>query len=132
MNDVDGNRYKVIMIGNQLWMAENLRTTKYNDGTPIPLVTDNTAWSNLTSPGYCWYDNNSTNKDTYGALYNWYTVNTGKLCPSGWHVPSDDEWTIMQNYLIANGFNYDGTTYYNKYAKALASTTGWTSSAVTG
>jgi len=132
VNDVDGNRYKVIMIGNQLWMAENLRTTKYNDGTTIPLVTDNTAWSNLTTPGYCWYDNNSANKDTYGALYNWYTVNTGKLCPSGWHVPSDDEWTIMQNYLIANGFNYDGTTFGNKYAKALASTTGWTSSAVTG
>lgn len=132
VNDVDGNRYKVIMIGNQLWMAENLRTTKYKDGTPIPLVTDNTAWSNLTTPGYCWYDNNSANKDTYGALYNWYTVNTGKLCPSGWHVPSDDEWTIMQYYLIANGFNYDGTTYGIKYAKALASTTGWTSSAVTG
>jgi uncharacterized protein (TIGR02145 family) len=113
-------------------LASNLRTTKYNDGTVIPLVTDNTAWSNLSTPGYCWYGNNAANKDTYGALYNWYTVNTGILCPTCWHVPTDADWITMQNYLIANGFNYDGTTTGNKYAKALASTSGWTVSSITG
>ncbi len=98
--DADGNIYNVIRIGTQLWMKENLKTTKYNDGTNIPLVTDNTAWSNLTTPGYCWYNNDAGSyKNVYGALYNWYAVNTGKLCPVGWHVPSDNEWTILENYL---------------------------------
>jgi uncharacterized protein (TIGR02145 family) len=114
-------------------MAENLKTTKYRDGsTAIPLVTGNTDWGNLTSPGYCWYDNNIANKDTYGALYNWYTVNTGNLCPTGWHVPTTVEWATLENYLIFNGYNYDGTTPGNKIAKALASTTLWTFNATTG
>ena len=130
--DADGNIYSTIRFGSQLWMGENLKTTKYKDGTAIPLVTDNIAWSNLTTPGYCWYSNNSANKDTYGALYNWYTVNTGNLCPAGWHLPTDTEWTTLENYLIANGYNYDGTTTGNKIAKALASTALWTSSSVTG
>ena len=107
--DIDGNTYKTIQIGAkkgadgnlnttgskavQEWMAENLRATKYNDGTDIPLEIDNTAWTNLTTPGYCWYNNNLAEfKDIYGALYNWYAVGTGKLCPTGWHVPSDEEW----------------------------------------
>lgn len=73
-------------------MAENLKTTKFNDGTSIPLVTDNAAWGNLTSPGYCWYNNDAaTYKNTYGALYNWYAVNTGKLAPTGWHVVTLEE-----------------------------------------
>jgi uncharacterized protein (TIGR02145 family) len=73
-------------------MVENLKTTKYNDGTDIPNVTDSVTWSTLTTPAYCWYKNNATaNKDTYGALYNWYAVNTGKLCPGSWHVPTDIE-----------------------------------------
>jgi uncharacterized protein (TIGR02145 family) len=131
--DLDGNTYNLIRIGTQLWMKENLQTTKYNDGTSIPLVTDNTAWVNLTTPGYCWYNNDAgTYKTTYGALYNWYSVNTGKLCPSGWHVPSDSEWTAFTNYLIANGNNYDGTTTGNKIAKALAATTNWNSSSNAG
>jgi uncharacterized protein (TIGR02145 family) len=84
-------------------MAENLKTTKYRDGsTAIPLVTGNTDWYNLTSPGYCWYDNNIANKDTFGALYNWYTPNTGNLCPTGWHVPADADWTLVTNYLNGN------------------------------
>jgi uncharacterized protein (TIGR02145 family) len=98
--DSDCNNYNVVIIGNQIWMAENLKTTKYNDGTPIPLITDNTAWGNLTTPGYCWYDNDqATYGDTYGALYNWYTVETGKLCPVGWHVPTHAEWTTLCDYL---------------------------------
>ena len=82
VNDINGNNYPTIGIGSQIWMAENLKTTKFNDGESIPLVTDNTAWINLTAPGYCWYNNNETDfKATYGALYNWYTVNRGRLCP---------------------------------------------------
>ncbi|MCX6244858.1 MAG: fibrobacter succinogenes major paralogous domain-containing protein [Bacteroidetes bacterium] len=98
--DADNNHYRVVQIGSQVWMAENLKTTKYNDGTAIPLVTDNTAWSNLTSSGYCWYKNDAaTYKTTYGALYKWYAVNTGKLAPAGWHVPTDAEWTTLATCL---------------------------------
>jgi uncharacterized protein (TIGR02145 family) len=98
VTDKDGNVYETITIGTQIWMAENLKTTKYNDGTAIPQVTDNTSWDNLTTPGYCWYNNEITNI-AYGALYNWNTVNTGKLCPTGWHVPTDAEWTNLTTYL---------------------------------
>jgi uncharacterized protein (TIGR02145 family) len=80
-------------------MVENLKTTHYNDGTAIPLVTGNTAWGSLTTPGYCWYNNDIANKTPYGALYNWYAVNTGKLCPTGWHVATDAEWTQLTDYL---------------------------------
>ncbi len=120
-------------IGTQTWMVENLKTTHYKDGKAIPLITDNTAWTNLISPGYCWYNNDATTyKNTYGALYNWYAVNTAKLAPTGWHVPTDTEWTTLENYLVANGYNYDGTTTVNKIAKALAATTNWISSTNTG
>jgi len=106
VTDADGNVYATVTIGTQLWMKENLKTTKYNDGSNIPLVTDNTAWSNLTSPAYCWYNNDvSTYKATYGALYNWYVVNTGKLCPTGWHVPTDAEWHTLVLYLDPNAIN---------------------------
>jgi uncharacterized protein (TIGR02145 family) len=131
--DVDDNVYTAVTIGTQVWMKENLKTTKYNDGTSITLVTDDTEWYELTTPSYCWYNNDQSQFGiTYGALYNWYTINTGKLCPAGWHVPTDAEWTIMENYLISNGFNYDGTTEGNKYAKSLAATILWTSSDQTG
>jgi hypothetical protein len=100
IKDIDGNEYGIVTIGNQIWMAENLRTTKFNDGTPIPLVTNHEAWYKLNSPGYCWYDNDEKKyRDVYGALYNWYAVNTGKLCPKGWHVPSDAEWTELITFL---------------------------------
>ena len=97
---VDGNVYNIVIIGTHVWMKENLKTTKYNDGSNIPLVIDSTTWVNLTTPGYCWYNNDATShKNTYGALYNWYAVNTGKLCPAGWYVPSDTEWQTLMNYL---------------------------------
>jgi uncharacterized protein (TIGR02145 family) len=100
VSDIDGNEYKVVTIGNRDWMAMNLKTTKYNDGTPIPLVTVEAGWARLSSPGYCWYKNEEESfKESYGALYNWYTINTGKLCPVGWHVPDDNEWTLLTNYL---------------------------------
>ena len=125
--DADGNNYTVVTIGTQTWMAENLKTTQYNDATAIPLVTDNTDWANLTTPGYCWYNDSTTYKDTYGALYNWYTVNTGKLVPKGWHVPTDAEWTTLTDYVTANL----GTSL--NVAKALAAaTTDWTTYSATG
>jgi uncharacterized protein (TIGR02145 family) len=104
VTDIDGNTYKTIQIGTQTWMAENLKTIKYNDGTAISNVTNNTTWIGLTTGAYCWYNNDAgTYKATYGALYNWYTVSTGKLCPTGWHVPSDAEWTTLTTYLGGEG-----------------------------
>jgi uncharacterized protein (TIGR02145 family) len=102
--DVDGNSYNIVTIGTQVWMKENLKVTKYNDGSVIPKITDPTQWTNLTTGAFCWYDNNSSNKDIYGALYNWYTVdvtsNGGKnVCPTGWHVPTDAEWTTLTDFL---------------------------------
>jgi uncharacterized protein (TIGR02145 family)/uncharacterized repeat protein (TIGR02543 family) len=126
VKDVDGNIYTTVTIGTQTWMVENLKTTKYRDSTPIPLVTDNTAWYATNAPRYCWYANDeATYKSTYGALYNWYVVNNSKLAPAGWHVPTNAEWDVLQNYLIANGYNWDGTTTGNKIAKAMAVQSKW-------
>ncbi len=97
--DIDGNAYLTLKIGDQCWMAENLKTTKLSEGTGIPHITDNTEWENLSSSAYCWYDNNISYKNPYGALYNWFTVGTGHLCPTGWHVPTNNEWTILTDYL---------------------------------
>ena len=136
--DGDNNYYPVVQINTQLWMAENLKTTKFNDGSSIPLVTDATTWINLSTPGYCWYKNDeATYKATYGALYNWYAISTTtngnkNVCPASWHVPTDAEWTTLENYLIAGCYNYDGTTTGNKYAKSLASTNLWISSTGSG
>ena len=118
LKDADGNVYTSVTIGTQTWMVENLKTTKYNDGADIPLVTDNTAWSNLTTPGYCWYNNEIANKTPYGGLYNWYTASSGKLCPTGWRVPSDSDWTTLIVFLggnsVAGGkLKETGTTHWN-------------------
>jgi uncharacterized protein (TIGR02145 family) len=116
--DKDGNLYTSVTIGTQVWMTENLKTTKYNDDSSIPKVTDGTAWSTLATDAYCWYDNDSsTYKSTYGALYNWYAVNTGKLCPAGWHIPTDAEWTILTTFLGGEGvagskLKETGTTHW--------------------
>jgi uncharacterized protein (TIGR02145 family) len=106
IRDGDGNIYTSVKIGTQIWMAENLKTTKYNDGTDIPEVTGTLEWTNLTSPGYCWYDNDIANKNLCGAFYNWYTVNTGKLCPTGWHIPTDSDLTAFIKFL--GGINSAG------------------------
>jgi uncharacterized protein (TIGR02145 family) len=99
VSDIEGNVYKTVKIGSQTWMAENLRTTKYNDGLPIDNVTNKSIWTALVTPAYCWYNNLIENKNLIGAHYNWYAVNTSRLCPTGWHVPSDYEWTILTDYL---------------------------------
>jgi len=100
VTDIEGNVYKTIQIGTQTWMAENLMTSKYNDNTNITLVTDSATWSNLTTEGFCWYGNDKqTYGEIYGVLYNFYAVNTGKLCPTGWHVPSNTDWAALIDYL---------------------------------
>jgi uncharacterized protein (TIGR02145 family) len=136
IRDIDGNVYASVSIGTQVWMVENLKTTKYNDGTAIPLVTDGAAWQALLTPGYCWYDNDAaTYKATCGALYNWYVVdalsNSGKnVCPTGWHVPSDAEWTTLTDYLTNNGYGYGGSG--EDIAKSMAATSGWTTDPTAG
>jgi uncharacterized protein (TIGR02145 family) len=100
IKDIDKNEYKTIKIGNQTWMLQNLATSRLNDGTDIAQLVLPKHWSESNLPAYCWYDNEMfPNKSVYGALYNWYAVNTGKLCPLGWHVPSNDEWLNLTAFL---------------------------------
>lgn len=125
VKDIEGNVYKTVQIGRQVWMAENCRTKTFNDGSPIQLVTDNKEWYNKKTHAYCWYNNDeSANKHKYGALYNWYAVNTGKLCPAGWHVSTDNDWKELENYLVANGHN-SNRGKGEMIGKSLASATGW-------
>ncbi len=133
VNDVDDNTYNTVKIGDQLWFKENLEVVHYRNGDAIPNVTDLPAWSNLTNGAYCSYDNNASNGDLYGRLYNVYaTVDNRNLCPAGWRIPAEFDWIVLENYLIANGYNYDGTSTGNKIAKSMASETGWESSSTTG
>ena len=128
VTDIEGNVYKTVLIGTQVWMAENLKTTKYKNDTDIPNVTDNAAWVVLTTSAYCWYNNDVTNKPLYGALYNWHTVNTGNLCPAGWHVPTDTEYKTLEMFLgmtqgQADAESDRGTDEGTK----MKNTTGWDS-----
>ena len=101
VTDIDGNAYSTVVIGDQEWMAENLKVTHYRDGTAIPNVTDNALWVALTTGAFCISNNNASNEvDTYGALYNWYaTVDSRNIAPTGWHVPTDDEWKELEMSL---------------------------------
>ena len=134
VEDIDGNVYSTVKIGNQIWTDQNLRTTRFNDGSEIPLVKDSAKWAALQTPAYCYYNNSKyrENNRKYGALYNWYAVDTKILAPKGWHVATEEDWDILINYLIANGYNWDGTTKSNKIAKSLASNTGWDESQQAG
>ena len=128
--DVDENIYQTVKIGNQVWTVENLRVTRYNDGSHIPLDTLSATWQYAITPKYCFYNNTTSaeNIKKYGALYNWYVVNPTnpkKIAPAGWHVPTDAEWDTLENYMIAKGYNWDGTTTGNKIAKSLAAKTDW-------
>lgn len=98
VTDIDGNFYPTVIIGNQEWMAINLKTTKYRDGSPIPNVINANQWINLSTGAYCWYKNDESNKENYGGYYNWYAVETGNLCPTGWHVPSNDDWLTLISF----------------------------------
>ena len=121
LHDIDGNAYPLVKIGSQLWMAENLKTTKFNDATSITKITSGTVWRELSSAAYCWYSNDeAANKYVYGGLYNWFAVNSGKLCPTGWHVPSDAEWTVLTDYLggletSCAKLKEIGATHWNTY-----------------
>jgi|GEM_PF-760569 uncharacterized protein (TIGR02145 family) len=136
VTDIDGNTYDYLTYGDQVWTVENAEMVTYRDGTPIPEVTDATEWENLTTGAWAYYNNDPTKP----RLYNWYAVMgihdaaslpdatlRKEFAPEGWHVPSDAEWTTLEEHLIANGYNYDSTTTGNKIAKAMASTTGWVS-----
>lgn len=137
VTDIDGNTYKTVLIDDIIWMAENLKTTRYNDGSTIPNVTDTFQWASLKTPAYCWYNNNETaHKDTYGALYNWFTVNTDNLCPNGWHVPRDDEWLQLIKYIggietgghSGNGYKLKetGTSHWSDPNHRATNETGFT------
>ena len=120
VKDKDGNIYHTVKIGTQTWMVENLITTKFNDGTSIP-IEESKNWEILTSPAYSWYNNDAiTYKNTYGALYNWYAINSSKLAPLGWHIPTQTEWTTLRDYVSVSN------------SKALASNTNWEASLITG
>jgi uncharacterized protein (TIGR02145 family) len=97
--DIEGNKYKTIGIGSQIWMAENLRSTKFNDNTKINYLIDSLDWATILEPGYSWNENDTLLKIPYGGLYNWCAVSSQKLCPSGWHIPSEGEWRALINRL---------------------------------
>ena len=131
VKDIEDTSYPTIYIGGDWWMAKNLQTATFNDGSDIDNVTDNSTWAYLTSSAYCWYDNYSVNGSIYGALYNWYAVSTDKLCPSGWHVPSDAEWTALSDYLggsfIAGGkMKESGTSHWSSPNNNATNSSGFT------
>ena len=130
--DIDGNEYATVIIGNQVWMSENLKVTKYRDGTAIPTGLSNSEWENTTSGAYAVYDNNETHADTYGYLYNWYAVDDSRnIAPDGWHVPTDDEWTTLTDYLggtsVAGGkMKETGTSHWNSPNTGATNESGFT------
>ena len=113
VSDVEGNVYKTVLIGDQIWMAENLKVTKYNNGNRIPNISDNIEWIDLSTGARCYYNNDSTTfAKVYGALYNWFAVtDSRKLCPSGWHVPTDADWKILEMYLGMSQTEADETEW---------------------
>jgi len=127
--DIDGNIYRTVLYGTQIWMAENLRTETYRDGSPIPNVTGDAEWMSLATDAYCYFNNDEAGyKSTYGGLYNWFSVNKGTLCPTGWHVPSDQEFKTFEIYL---GMTQQQADLYSVIARGtdqgtkIKSTTGW-------
>ena len=127
VTDIDGNVYEIVTIGNQVWMAENLKVTKYRDGDAIPNVTNDAEWSNLSTGAYCSYDNADSNITTYGLLYNWFTVNDNRnLAPAGWHIPTDEEWKQLEMYLGMSQTEVDNTGHNRtRVGHMLKSTNGW-------
>ena len=127
VTDIEGNLYKTVVIGTKVWMAENLRVTEFNNDGEIPLVSDAIDWIVLDGPGYCWFNNDSSyNAPLYGALYNWFAANTSNICPTGWHVPTDAEYSALEVSLGLPQADIDiwgwrGTDHGSK----MKSTTGW-------
>ena len=134
VKDIDGNVYKTVLIGTQLWFAENLKTSKYNDGSPIPNIPDKSQWQNNTTGAWCYYNNDATNNAKYGNLYNWYVVSpiangNKNVCPTGWHVPTNDEWSILYIFLGNNAGEDDklkDINNWNKENKKATNSSGFT------
>lgn len=127
VTDVEGNIYKTVIIGTEVWMAENLKVTKFNDNTDITLASVAAEWIALTGPGFCWYNNDPEfNKPVYGALYNWYAASSANICPTGWHTATNDEYDAMEVSLglaqaDINIWGWRGTDHGAK----MKNTTGW-------
>lgn len=130
--DIDGNVYHTVTIGTQVWMVENLNTTRYSNGDTIPNVTDYTQWGHLTTDAYCNYSNSSGQAITYGRLYNWYTINDPrKIAPAGWHIPYFSDWLKLMDYLggdsIAGGkLKETGTKHWRSPNYGASNETGFT------
>jgi uncharacterized protein (TIGR02145 family) len=131
VTDIDGNTYNSVTIGTQCWMQENLKTTRYRNGDPIPAGPALVDWYGTSSGAYVVYNNDNINNEKFGKLYNWYAVADSRhLCPTGWHAPTDAEWTILETYLTDNGFGFGGSG--NDFAKSVAAASGWSESSLTG
>lgn len=132
VTDIDGNIYHTVTIGTQVWMVENLKTTHYRNGDTIPNVTDDTQWGTIIIGAYCNYDHNPSNVTTYGRMYNWYAANESRnIAPAGWHVPTDEDWTLLINYLgggsVAGGkLKESGTAHWNSPNTGATNETGFT------
>ncbi|KMQ50752.1 hypothetical protein CHISP_2275 [Chitinispirillum alkaliphilum] len=137
VKDIDGNEYATIVIGNQEWTVQNIRTVTFSDGTPIAHITSDTEWKNSATPAYCFYNNTEDQDDVvrFGALYNWHVVdpeNEKNIAPEGWRVPTNSDWNTLRDYLINAGFNWDNTTGSNLIGKAMAYRSSWKSSSAEG
>lgn len=131
VSDIDGNVYHSVTIGTQTWMVENLKTTRYRNGESIPNVEYYTNWLLTRAGAYCNYNNEEFNATRFGRMYNWYAVDdTRNIAPVGWHVATNSEWTILSEYLIDNGYGYEGSGY--DIGKSMAAISGWTSSSIAG
>lgn len=132
IEDIDGNVYKTVTICGQTWMAENLRTTHYQNGEPIKNIIDNSKWEDLSTAAYSWYENDSTNKYIYGALYNWYAVNDSrKIAPEGWHIATDEEWATLMSCLGGNEYagakmKEIGIKHWNSTSEEVTNESGFT------
>jgi uncharacterized protein (TIGR02145 family) len=132
MTDQDGNTYKTVVIGTQIWMAENLKTTRYRNGDFIPTITNNAQWIGLTTGAYSWYNNDINYKSIYGALYNWFAINDSRnIAPDGWHVPNENEWDTLITYLgtgteASIKLRENGTTHWTGYNAVNSNLSGFT------
>ena len=132
VTDIEGNAYKTVKIGTQWWMAENLNTTKYRNGDPIPNVYDGGEWRSLTTGAYCNYNNDVNIASTYGRLYNWYAVTDNRnIAPSGWHVPTNDEWALLITFLggegvACNKLKEKGNDHWKSFNSGATNETGFT------
>lgn len=132
IKDIDSNVYHAVTIGTQTWLVENLKVTHFNNGDPIPNIEDFTTWQQQDAPAYCWYNNNNSNMNPYGALYNWFTVgDSRKVAPPGWHVPTDAEWATLIKFLggegVAGGpLKEAGTTHWTQPNTGATNSSGFT------